>query len=64
MTQDTVEGFTGSTFWLHRFMKRKDLIFRQKIKVAQRLPKEFEDKIIEFQRIMIKMRQSRKYEMN
>ena len=51
MPPDQVEGFTASTSWLYRFMKRKGLVVRQKNKIAQRLPQAFEDKIIAFQRM-------------
>jgi len=40
MAQETVEGFTGSTSWLYRFTKRKNLVLRQRTKIAQCLPKE------------------------
>jgi len=63
-TQETVEGFTGSTSCLYRVMKLKDLVLRQRTKIAQLLTIEFEDKIIEFQRMMIITRQSRRYKMN
>ena len=63
MPPDQVEGFTGCTSWLYRFMKRRCLVIRQKTKVAQRLPHEFEEKIMSFQRMMIRMRQENEYEM-
>ena len=63
MDPTTVEGFSGCTSWLYRFMKRKGLVVRQKTKIAQRLPEEFEDKIISFQRMMIEMRKKNDYEL-
>ena len=63
MPPDQVEGFTGCTSWLYCFMKRRCLVIRQKTKVAQRLPHEFEEKIMSFQRMMIRMRQENEYEM-
>ena len=63
MPPEQVEGFTGCTSWLYHFMKRKGLVIRQKTKIAQRLPHEFEEKIMSFQRMMIRMRQENKYEM-
>ena len=44
-------------------MKRKNLVVRQKTKIAQHLPQEFEDKIISFQRMMIRMRQENSYDI-
>lgn len=63
MPPEEVEGFTATTSWLYRFMKRKGLVIRQKTKIAQRLPQEFEDKIICFHRMIIRMRNINKYEM-
>ena len=63
MPPDQVEGFTASTSWLYRFMKRKGLVVRQKNKIAQRLLQEFEDKIIAFQGMIIRMRQEKNYDM-
>ena len=63
MPPEEVEGFTASTSWLYRFMKRKGLVLRQKTKIAQRLPQEFEDKIIGFHRMIIQMRKANNYEM-
>ena len=57
MPPEEVEDFTVSTSWLYRFMKR------QKTKIAQRLPQEFEDKIIGFHRMMIRMCQMNNYEI-
>ena len=62
MNQESVDGFTGSTAWLYRFMKRKNLVFRQKMKIAQRFPQELKEKIINFQRMIIRMKQKRNYE--
>lgn len=61
---DLAVGFTGCTSWLHRFMNRKKLTMRQKTKIAQRLPEEFEESIVNFQRMLIRMRQKNGYEIN
>ena len=63
MPPGDVEGFTGCTSWLYRFMKRKNLVLRQKTKIAQRLPQEFEEQIISFQKMIIRMRKKNKYDM-
>ena len=63
MPPENVAGFTGSSSWLYRFMKRKKLVVRPKTRIAQRLPKEFEEHIVNFQRNMIEMRQANKYEL-
>ena len=62
MSPEQVEGLTGCTSWLYRFMKRNGLVIRQKTRIAQRLPHEFE-KIVSFQRMMIRMRRENNYEI-
>ena len=63
MPPEEVKGFTATTSWLYRFLKRRGLVIRQKTKISQRLPQEFEDKIIGFHRMIIQMRNINKYEM-
>ena len=64
MPPSDVSGFTGSTTWLYRFMKRKNLFVRAKTRIAQRLPQDFDDKIVGFQRMMIKMRKKKDYDLH
>ena len=64
ISQSEVAGFNGSsTTWLNRFMKRTNLVLRAKTRISQPFPQEFEDKIVAFQRMMIKMRQMKHYDM-
>ena len=63
MPPDKVAGFTGSSSWLYRFMKRKKLVIRAKTRISQRLPKEFEEHIVNFQRKIIGMRQANQYDL-
>ena len=63
MPPDKVAGFTGSSSWLYRFMKRKKLVIRAKTRISQRLPKEFEEHIVNFQRKIIRMRQANQYDL-
>ena len=49
MPPSDVSGFTCSTTWLYRFMKRKNLVVRAKTRIVQRLPLDFDDKIGAFQ---------------
>ena len=58
------QNFTGSTTWLYRFMNRKKLSIRQKTKIAQRLPEEYEQEIVRFQRSIIQMRKCNGYELS
>lgn len=41
-------GFKGSNGWLQNFMKRFDLSLRRRTHVSQRLPKDVEDKTLNF----------------
>ena len=45
-------------------MKRKTLSLRQKTKISQKLPAEYHDKIIEFQKYIIKQRTEKDFSMN
>ena len=58
-----VGDFRGGTTWCYRFMRRHDLVLRQKTHLSQKLPHEFEVKILAFQRSVIRLRQSHQYEM-
>lgn len=48
--------FVASAGWCTRFMKRYDLCLRQKTKISQRLPSDLEDKIVSWQKHMIRLR--------
>ena len=58
-----LEDFLGTTSWLSCFMKRKNFVMRQKTRISQRLPEEFEEKILQFQRTIIRMRQRAHYNL-
>ncbi len=58
------EDFTGHATWCFRFMKRKNLVMRTRTKLAQKMPNEFEDKIIEFHRFIINQRKSTNFELS
>ena len=64
MPSEYVEGFTASSSWLYRFRRRKGLLLqRKRAKITQSLPKEIEDKIIEFREMLRKLRTENKYEI-
>ena len=58
-----IDRFTGNPTWLYRFMRRNDLVLRQKTRLSQRLPEEFEDKIIAFQRAIICTKKAKQYSL-
>ena len=51
-----ITDFKGTISWCSRFLKRNDLVLRQRTKIAQKLPKGLEEKITLFQSFVIRMR--------
>lgn len=56
--------FKGTVSWCSRFLKRNDLVLRQKTKISQKLPDDLEDKISSFQSFVIKMRRKEEYDLS
>jgi hypothetical protein len=54
-------GFKASNGWLCKWMLRHGMSTRQKTTVAQKLPEDLEDKVLGFQRYVIRMRKIREY---
>ena len=52
----SITDFAGTTSWCERFMIRNGLCMRAITTVAQKLPCEYERKIIEFHKYVINMR--------
>ena len=52
----SITDFAGTTLWCERFMRRNSLCMRTKTTIAQKLPREYERKIIEFHKCVINMR--------
>ncbi len=53
----------ASIGWCDRFMRRQKLVIRRKTKIAQKLPKDLEDKLTSFQRFIIRQRQATDFEL-
>ena len=51
-----ITDFAGTTSWYERFIRRNGLCMCTKTRVAQKLPREYERKIIEFHKYVINMR--------
>ena len=60
----TAGQFKASNHWCQRFMKRNGLSLRQKTTLAQRLPSDYEEKIVQFQRFIIKQRRAHSYSLH
>ena len=52
----SITDFAGTTLWCERFMRRNGLCMRTKTTVTQKLPREYERKIIEFHKYVVNMR--------
>ena len=50
--------------WYQRFMKRNGLSLRQKTTLAQRLPPDYEEKIVQFHQYVIRQRQAHNYPLH
>ena len=57
-------SFKASVGWTRRFMKRNYLSVRRRTHMAQKLPKDFEEKVIQFQRFIIGKRRNNNYELS
>ena len=44
----SITDFAGTTSWCERFMRRNGMCMRTKTTIAQKLPRKYERKIIEF----------------
>lgn len=58
------QTFRASLGWVKRMMKRQGFSLRRRTTLAQRLPADFEDKLLSFQRYIIKLRHAHNYLMS
>ena len=61
--KNNVAGFTGRRSWCSRFMKRHNLVLRQKTKISQKLPEDLDEKITDFHSFVIKRRKRHDYDL-
>ncbi|KAG8225841.1 hypothetical protein J437_LFUL004770 [Ladona fulva] len=59
----SIADFSGITSWCERFMKRNGLCMRSRTTIAQKLPPEYERKIIEFHKYVINLRKMKCFEI-
>ena len=57
-------GFKATNSWCHRFMRRNKLVMRQKTKIAQKLPDDLDDKVVDFHTYVINLRKKHGYELS
>lgn len=58
-----ITGFQASNNWCTRFLACNNLALRQKTKIAQRLPIDLEEKIVDFHRFVLNSRKKGNYEL-
>ena len=56
--------FKASNHWCQRFIKRNGLSLQQKTTLAQRLPPDYEEKIVQFHQSVIRQRQVHNYPLH
>lgn len=56
-----IAGFKASKGWCSRMMKRAGLSLRRRTTLAQKLPAEYSEKLLEFQRYVINLRKEHMY---
>jgi len=59
----SITDFVGTTSWCERFMRRNSQCMRTKTTIAQKLPREYERKIIESHKYVINMRKKLCFEI-
>ena len=59
----SITDFAGTTSWCERFRRRNGLCVRTKTTIAQKLPREYERKLMEFHKYAINMRRKLCFEM-
>ncbi|CAG8751711.1 644_t:CDS:1, partial [Acaulospora morrowiae] len=57
-------NFKASSTWLKRFLHRNGLTLRHKTKISQQLPKDLEEKLLNFQRYIIRLRQDKNFPLS
>ena len=61
---ETLRNFKASSCWLRRFLKCRNLSLRRKTKIAQKMSDDLEDKLLSFQRYIIRLRKLKEYPLN
>ncbi|KAH1185488.1 hypothetical protein KIL84_018237 [Mauremys mutica] len=58
-----IQDFKGTASWCQRFMKRHELRMRTRTRISQRMPDDYEEKIINFHNFIIKQRKRQNFEI-
>lgn len=57
-----IENFKASRGWCEKFMRREGFSLRRRTSICQKLPADFDDKLVQFQRHVIDLRRRYAYE--
>ena len=63
-SESGLAGFKASAGWCTRFMRRHGLVLRNRTKLAQRLPKDVTEKVVQFQKYVIDIRKQEQHDMS
>ena len=58
------KDFKATVGWCNRFMNRKNLVIREKTKIAQKLPKDLDHKVSSFHKFIINQRKKHQYPLS
>ena len=56
-----IQNFKASESWLNNFLRRSGFSLRRRTSICQKLPAAFEEKLVAFQRYIIKLRRQHEY---
>lgn len=59
-----IENFKACRGWVDKFMKRKGFSLRRRTTICQKLPADFEQKLVEYQRYVINLRQKFQFSLS
>ena len=59
-----IKDFKASADWCYAFMRRKNLSIRRRTHISQKLPEDFDDKLLQFQKFVIKQRKIHDYDLS
>lgn len=62
--EENIKDFKASRGWIVRMFERNNLSVRRRTSVCQKLPSAYEDKLVQFQRYVIRMRHQNNYLMS
>ena len=62
--QMAIINFKASMSWTYKYLRRNDLSIRRRTHISQRLPEDYDDKLLEFQRFIINQRKLHNFDLS